>query len=150
MDKVSDYELTDGEKKYNGTDANELIKSSFKQRMLDVIPPGDREDDEEDDEEWDDEKGEWVTVPKEDEDEDEEWYELEALSVEKDYSFRIVLGCGGPSDWFQVECDEDGDINEITYHYAWSGHAERRLWGNDRKAVEAWIERVGLNPFARY
>jgi hypothetical protein len=133
---MSDYELDDEEKNYQGTEAEKLIMRTLLHRMDDMVKPEDREDEDEDD-------------PDRNED-DEEWYELEALSVDKKYAFDVTLGCGGPGDWFAVDCDEDGSINSITYHYAWSGHAERDLWGGRLDIVKDWIERNALNPFANY
>ena len=46
------------------------------------------------------------------------------LSVEVIRTVKILLGTGGPGDWFEATVDDDGSIGRIEYHFNdWFDHA---------------------------
>jgi len=59
------------------------------------------------------------------------------LSVEVFRTAKILLGTGGPGDWFECRLDSDGEIARIDYHYNdWGDHAERTVPESDEAAWE--------------
>ena len=62
------------------------------------------------------------------------------LSVEVIRTVKILLGTGGPGDWFECAINESGTIEGITYHFNdWFDHAEQDV-SNDSDA-RAFCER---------
>ena len=64
------------------------------------------------------------------------------LSVEVIRTIKVLLGTGGPGDWFEcrLEGDEGSTITRIDYHFNdWSDHAERNV--TDDETARAFCER---------
>lgn len=65
------------------------------------------------------------------------------LSVEVIRTVKILLGTGGPGDWFEATIDSDGDITRIEYHFNdWFDHAEINVTDDEdaRAFCEQFIE----------
>ena len=59
---------------------------------------------------------------------------------------RATFGStGGPGSWLEAHVDDDGDIQQIEYHYNdWYDHAQRTLSGDDYDAAERFIQTVAF------
>jgi hypothetical protein len=54
------------------------------------------------------------------------------LSVEIVRTVKILLGTGGPGDWFEAQVDADGAIGRIEYHFNdWFDHAAINVSDDD-------------------
>lgn len=62
------------------------------------------------------------------------------LSVEVIRSVKILLGWGGPGDWFECRVGEDNAIERIDYHFNdWFDHAEQDV--SDDEDAAAFCQR---------
>lgn len=67
------------------------------------------------------------------------------LSVEVIRVVKILLGTGGPGDWFEATVDDDGSITRIEYHFNdWFDHADINVSDDDdaRAFCEQFTESV--------
>ncbi|MDX1747374.1 MAG: hypothetical protein R3324_15670 [Halobacteriales archaeon] len=71
----------------------------------------------------------------------------DALNIEVETVYRIVLGTGGPHDEVRVTVDRDGYVTGGTYAYYWAGqdgHGEVDL---DRDEAQEWADAYGLGDY---
>lgn len=64
--------------------------------------------------------------------------ELIPLSLEVRPVVTVQLSWGGPSDWLEIELENNSghDIRRVTYHFAdWFDHAEREVSERDTPAL---------------
>ena len=64
--------------------------------------------------------------------------ELIPLGLEVRPVLSVQLSWGGPSDWLEIELENDSghDIRRVTYHFAdWFDHAEREVSEHDAPAL---------------
>jgi hypothetical protein len=48
-----------------------------------------------------------------------------ALEISSFKVIKILFSTGGPSDWLEAKIDDDGELFQLSYHYAdWFDHAE--------------------------
>ena len=65
--------------------------------------------------------------------------ELIPLAIEVRPVVSVQLSWGGPSDWLEIELENDSghDVRRVTYHFAdWFDHAECEL--SEREAPALW------------
>jgi len=57
-----------------------------------------------------------------------EWLDSYALALSRTIVYKLELSWGGPQDYFTFECDKDGELGEIVYHYLdWFDGATREI-----------------------
>lgn len=75
--------------------------------------------------------------------EDDETYGPDALSIERETVYRIVLGTGGPHDEVAIRV-RDGEVIGGQYVYAWSGMDGDGTYELSRDEAEEWADAFAI------